>query len=228
MFHGSFEALLGITLWFFVVAILPEVVIAMLVLRPVLARKMRRENVKAADEGEYDEVFKRIVAPVKEEIAILRLEVTSAEVPDISQEFEDFEARFTAAYTEDMLAIQEEMKKIPLRVSGIIHGEKGNETLALQAYLDKEGVEIDEAVERAEGDFMLENPDTMAALALKHAYEADVSDDYRAENPIKAGIFDFAKARFLPEIQAAFSGRSGPPRLGAGKTRLSSGKIYGT
>ncbi len=149
-------------------------------------------------------------------------------VEHFDDRLEAFEGRFSEAYKTDMEAITGEIDRIPKRIAVTFNSEKGLETRALQAYLDKEGVDIDQAVETAEGQFMLENPETMAALALKRAYEADVSHNYRAENPIKAGIFDFAKAKFLPEIEAAFAGRSGPPRLGAGNRKASSGKIYGT
>ncbi len=204
--------------------------------RYFIAKKARKENLESLETGEWDPALKRVLKPIREQItqeitalkAALKAELTPEEVPEFSKEFEAFEARFSAAYTADMLAIQEEMKKIPLRVSGMVSGEKGNEKKALQAYLDREGVEIDQAVEAAEGQFMVENPETMAALAFKKAYEADVSDEWRAENPIKAGLWDAAKARFLPELQAAFVGRSGPPRLGAGNRKVSSGKIYGT
>ncbi len=182
--------------------------------------------------GDQFEAFEgRFAEGYKTDMQALETDIKT-EFEGIKAEFEAFEGRFAEGYKTDMQTLQAdimtEVDRIPNRVAMTFKSEKGAETRMLQAYLDKEGVDVDQAVEAAEGQFMVENPETMAALAFKKAYEADVSDAWREENPIKAGLWDAAKARFLPELQAAFMGPGGPPRLGAGNRKASSGKIYGT
>ncbi len=135
-----------------------------------------------------------------------------------------FEERFSKAYKTDMETIQTEMGRIPKRIAMTFNSEKGAEVRALQGYLDKEGVDVDQAVEAAQGQFIQDNPEAMAAIALKRAYDADVSDVYRAENPIKAGIFDFAKASFLPQLEQAFLGTA---KLGTGRKKGNVTNPYG-
>ncbi len=213
VFHGSFEALLGITLWFFVVAILPEVLIAMVVLRPVLARKMRRENVKAAQEGEYDEVFERIVAPVKKEIATLKADLTTE---NASQEFEDFEARFTSAYTADMLAIKEEMEKIPLRISGMIHGAEGVEEKAFRAMVVDAEAEVEGEISLMEAT-VSQDPRAMQVAIAQKIQKLGGDPAWQEEHPIGAVLLEIAKPQLMGWVQTAGAQMMGAPALSSGK-----------
>lgn len=215
VFHGTIEALLGITLWFFAVAILPEILIAMLVLRPVLARKMRRENVEAAQEGEYDEVFERIVAPVKEEIAALRANTEG----DVSQDLEDFEARFTSAYTADMLAIKEEMGKIPLRISGMIHGAEGVEEKAFRAMVVDAETEVEGEISLMEATVSQDPRAMQVAIAQKIA-KLGGDPEWQEEHPIGAVLLEIAKPQLMGWIQTAagqMTGTAGPAQLAGRK-----------
>ncbi len=230
MFHGTFEALLGLTLWFFMVAILPEVVIAMVLLRPVLARKMRRENVEAAKDGEYDEVFKRIVAPVKEEIASLKVDMGAS---DFSQEFEDFETRFTAVYTQDIQTLQAdimtEMEKIPLRVSGIIHGREGVEEKAFRAMVVDAEAEVDGEISLVEAT-MAQDPRAMQVAIAQKIQKLGSDPVWQEEHQIGAILLEIAKPQLMGWIQTAAAQMQGVP---AGMTppllaKSSTGKIYGT
>ncbi len=230
VFHGTFEELLGLTLWFFMVAILPEVVIAMLLLRPVLARKMRRENVKAAQEGEYDEVFTRIVAPVKEEIAALKAELHETESPDISQEFEDFEARFTAAYTQDIQTLQTdimtEMEKIPLRVSGIIHGAAGAEEKAFRAMVVDAEADVEGEITVMEA-VAAQDPRAMQVAIAQKIQKLGNDPEWQKEHQIGSLILEMGKPTLMNWVQTMTAQMQGVPsaRLSSG---TSSGKIYGT
>ncbi len=129
----------------------------------------------------------------------------------LTGQLEDFEGRFSVAYSKDLGVLQTDMDKIPQRIAMTFNSEKGAEVRALQGYLDKEGVEIDQAMEIAEAQFVQDNPQAFAAMALKKAYDADVSEKYRKENPIKAGMWDFAKAAVLPQFEQAFMGTSNLP-----------------
>lgn len=138
-------------------------------------------------------------------------------VSHFNDKLDSFEGRFSEAYKTDMEAISSEMDRIPKRIAMTFNSEKGAEVRSLQAYIEREGVDIDEAVQVAEGGVMSEHPEAMAALALKRAYDADVSDVYRSENPIKAFIFDTGKAVVLPQLEQAFMGTStlGPRKKSA-------------
>ncbi len=230
MFHGSLEALLGITLWFFMVAILPEVLIAMLLLRPVLARKIRRENVEAAEEGEYDEVFERIVAPVKEEIASLKADVGAS---DFSQDFEDFEARFTAAYTQDIQTLQTdimtEMEKIPLRVSGIIHGREGVEEKAFRAMVVDAEAEVEGEITVMEA-VAAQDPRAMQIAIAQKIQKLGNDPEWQKEHQIGSLILEMGKPTLMNWVQTMTAQMQGAP---AGMTptllaKSNTGKIYGT
>ncbi len=227
MFHGSLEALLAITLWFFMVAILPEVLIAMLLLRPILARKIRRENVEAAEEGEYDEVFKRIVAPVKEEIASLKADMGAS---DFSQEFEDFEARFTAVYTQDIQTLQTdimtEMEKIPLRVSGIIHGAAGAEEKAFRAMVVDAEAEVEGEISVMEA-VAAQDPRAMQVAIVQKIQKLGNDPEWQKEHQIGSLILEMGKPTLMNWVQTMTAQMQGTPMasLTSGK---SSTKIYGT
>ncbi len=128
-----------------------------------------------------------------------------------NEQLEAFEGRFSEAYKTDMETISAEMNKIPERIKFTIMSKKGEESRALQSYLDKEGVDVDQAMELMEGQVMQDNPQMMLQMALKKAYEADVSDKYRKDNPVKAFIFDAGKAAVLPHLEQAFLGTSNLP-----------------
>ncbi len=226
MFHGSLEALLGLTLWFFMVAILPEVLIAMLLLRPVLARKIRRESVEAAEEGEYDEVFERIVAPVKEEIAFLKAELTSEEVPDFSQELADFEARFTIAYTADMEAIREEMKKIPLRVSGIVHGQAGVEEKAFRSMVVDAEAEVEGEITVMEAA-AAQDPRAMQIAIAQKIQKLGNDPEWQSEHQIGSLILEMGKPTLLNWVQEMTRQMQGAPSVGLVSGKRSNTGPYG-
>ncbi len=230
VFHGSFEALLGITLWFFAVAILPEILIAMLVLRPVLARKMRRENVEAAQEGEYDEVFERIVAPVKEEIAALRANTEG----DVSQDLEDFEARFTSAYQSDIQTLQTdimtEMEKIPLRVSGIIHGAAGAEEKAFRAMVVDAEAEVEGEISMMDA-VASQDPRAMQLMITQKIQKLGSDPEWQEKHQLGSLIMDLGKPSLIGWVQTMAAQMQGTLPAGmtptlAAKSRT--GKIYGT
>ncbi len=133
------------------------------------------------------------------------------QLESVKDDLTGFEGRFTEAYKTDMETISAEMNQIPERIKFTIMSKKGEESRALQSYLEKEGGEIDQAMELMEGQVMQENPEMMMHLALKKAYEADVSDKYRKENPVKAFIFDAGKAAVLPHLEQAFLGTANLP-----------------
>lgn len=129
-------------------------------------------------------------------------------VEHFNDKLESFEGRFNDAYKTDMNTLAAEMDRIPKRIAMTFNSEKGAEVRSLQAYIEREGVDVDEAVQAVESNVMMEHPEAMAALALKRAYDADVSDVYRKENPVKAFIFDAGKAVVLPQLEQAFMGTS--------------------
>lgn len=182
-------------------------------------------NQKAAA-GDLDDARDHFIEPIREEIASMKADLTPGEVPDMSQEFEDFEARFTAAYTTDMAAIQEEMEKIPLRISGMIHGTQGVEEKAFRAMVVDAEAEVEGEISLVEAT-MAQDPRAMQVAIAQKIQKLGGDEEWQKEHPIGAVLLEIAKPQLMGWVQTAAAQMQGIPtaRLTPG---TSSGKIYGT
>jgi len=139
-------------------------------------------------------------------------------VSHFDNKLDSFEGRFAESYKTDTQAIYESMEaKLDSqaeRVRLTMASQTGVETKALQAYLEQEGGDIDAAMELAEGQLLEQDPQMMLRMTLQKAVDAPLSDKFRKENPIKAGIWDFAKIGFASQLEQAFLGTSGIKRKG--------------
>ncbi len=134
-----------------------------------------------------------------------------------SQELEDFEARFTSAYTADMLSIEEKMEKIPLRVSGIIHGGEGVEEKAFRRMAEAAETEVEGEISMMEA-VASQNPE-MTQIAIAQKIQKLGSDEkWQKEHQIGSLILEIGKPSLLNWVQEMTRQMQGAPRLGPGNT----------
>lgn len=141
---------------------------------------------------------------------------------DVVSHFDDkldsFEGRFSEAYKTDTQSIYSDMSaKLDSqaeRVRLTMASQSGVETKALQAYLEKEGGEIEDVMAMAEGQILEQDPQLMLRMALQKAVDAPLSSKFVKENPIKAQIWEMAKVSFASQMEQAFLGTSGIKRKG--------------
>ena len=225
LFHGSPSDLLGLTLWFFAVAILPEILIAMLVLRPVLAAKMRRENLKAVLDGEWDEAIKRIVSPLQEDLEGMRAEIGTAE---------------PAAFQEDLAGLRQEwqefaelvgkdlevVKTIPQAVRMEVLSMQGVEQRQIQALMEEAGGDLEAQAKllehAAEAD-----PEAVAARLLQKIANWEPSTKWKAEHEFLAFGVEAVKPVLIDNLQGMLLGTGRTVQGKQGRDRKALPNPYG-
>ncbi len=202
--------------------VLGAVIEILIVLGPgryFIAKKARKENLASLEAGEWDPALERVLEPLKEQISeeMAAMKADLGEVPDLSQELEDFEARFTSAYTSDMQAIQEEMEKIPLRVSGIVHGQAGVEEKAFRSMVVDAEAEVEGEISLMEAT-MAQDPRAMQVAIAQKIQKLGSDPAWQEEHPIGAVLLEISKPQLMGWIQtAAAQMQGGPARLATGK-----------
>ncbi len=189
-------------------------------------------NQKAAA-GDLDDARDHFIEPIREEIALMKAELTSKEVPDISQEFEDFEARFTAADTQDIQTLQTdimtELEKVPLRVSGIIHGAAGAEEKAFRALVVDAEADVEGEITVMEAVAAQDPPAMQLAIAQK-IQKLGNDPEWQKEHQIGSLILEMGKPTLMNWVQTMTAQMQGVPS-GMTPTLLAksnTAKIYGT
>ncbi len=150
----------------------------------------------------------------------MKAELTSEKVPDISQEFEDFEARFTSAYTQDIQTLQTdimtEMEKIPLRVSGIIHGAAGAEEKAFRAMVVDAEAEVEGEISLMEAT-VAQDPRAMQIAIAQKIQKLGSDPEWQEKHQIGAVLLELAKPQLMGWVQTAAAQMQGIPQLGPSK-----------
>ncbi|MEE9181009.1 MAG: hypothetical protein V3U33_00355 [candidate division NC10 bacterium] len=184
-------------------------------------------NAKAAA-GDLDDARDHFIEPIREEIQALKADLTPNS--SLSQEFEDFEARFTSAYTQDIQTLQTdimtEMEKIPLRVSGIIHGTAGAEEKAFRAMVVDAEAEVEGEITVMEA-VAAQDPRAMQVAIAQKIQKLGNDPEWQKEHQIGSLILEMGKPTLMNWVQTMTAQMQGVP-----SARLSSGgsstKIYGT
>ncbi len=162
-------------------------------------------NEKAAA-GDLDEARDHFIAPIRKEIETLKADLTTNDASSLTQEFEDFEARFTSAYTQDIQTLQSdimtEMEKIPLRVSGIIHGAAGVEEKAFRAMVVDAEAEVDGEISLMEAT-VSQDPRAMQVAIAQKIQKLGNDPEWQEKHQIGAVLLEIAKPQLMGWIQTA-------------------------
>ena len=201
MFHGSWADLLGLTLWFFAVAILPEVLIAMLVLRPILAAKMRRENVEAVLAGEWDEAIDRIVAPLRSELQELRDPEGPGTVQDELAGLREEWGEFAKLVKHDLTAVPGQVRMEVLSMQGV-------EQRQIQALMEEAGGDLEEQARLLEHAAEVD-PEAVTARLLQKIANWEPSEKWKAEHEFLSFGVEAMKPTLIAHLQGMLLG-SGP------------------
>ncbi len=202
-----------LTAWFFAVAILPEVLIAMLVLRPVLAAKMRRENLKAVLEGEWDEAIERIVAPLRSELQELR-------DPEGLGSVQDELAGLRAEWGEFAQLVKADLGAIPTAVRGAVLSMQGVEQRQIQTLLEEAGGDFEAQALLIE-EAAMTDPEAVSARLLQRIANWEPSEKWKAEHEFLAFGVEAVKPTLIAHLQGMLLGagptvqgrRAGPKAL---------------
>ncbi len=224
MLHGSEPLIVGLIVGL-VLGALIEILIVLGPGRYFIAKKARKENLDSLEAGEWDPALDRALTPIKkqitQEIATLKADLTTE---DASQEFEAFEERFNVAYTADMLAIQEEIKTIPRRISGIIHAGEGNEEKAFRAMVVDAEAEVEGEISLMEAT-VSQDPRAMQVAIAQKIQKLGGDPEWQEEHPIGAVLLEIAKPQLMGWIQTAAGQMTGMTPTLAAKSRTSN--LYG-
>ena len=196
---------MGLTLWFFAVAILPEVLIAMLVLRPVLAAKMRRENVKAVLAGEWDQAIERIVAPVREDLEKLKQPEGSGGVLEEIEGLREEWGEFAELVKKDLSAVPQAVRMEVLSMQGV-------EQRQIQALMEEAGGDLEEQARLLEAAVEAD-PEAVTARLLQKIADWEPSEKWKTEHELLAFGVEAVKPTLLAHLQGMLLG-SGPAAQG--------------
>ncbi len=214
--------------------VLGAVIEILIVLGPgryFIAKKARKENLESLEAGEWDPALERVLEPLKEQITE-EMTAIKAEIGG-SRELEDFEARFTAAYTQDIQTLQTdimtEMEKIPLRVSGIIHGREGVEEKAFRAMVVDAEAEVEGEITVMEA-VAAQDPRAMQVAITQKIQKLGNDPEWQKEHQLGSLILEMGKPTLMNWVQTMTAQMQGVP---AGMTptllaKSNTAKIYGT
>ena len=204
-----------------------------------LLKRSKAESVRQKDE--VVEHFDQKLEKVKEDLGTAddagRLEVRIQEVQDgLTARLDElkFEDRISEVrdevrtFYEDFAGFSEQLGKdlesLPRRLQMGMIGEKGNEVVAMQAYLEKvEGEEIVPAQSMMEA-IAAEDPDLIVATAMQKVAGYSPSEKWVSEHPLTAAALEIGKPMIMQKL-AEFMGVPGQSRLKKG--RGAGGSVYG-
>ena len=118
------SVLLLITVAFLLV---PEALLAYFYVRPVLGRRLRKDQQKSVKAGEWDEVFERVTGPLKEELAELKELIQGDEIQEKIVLVETKLTELDVALGAHLTALNESIQALPEHMKLSAQGGQGVE-----------------------------------------------------------------------------------------------------
>lgn len=195
----------------------PEALLATLYLRPVLARRLRKDNIKSVKAGEWDEALSRVVKPLKEDLAAVKADL-EAKVQEAREEVATFYADF-AEFSEKLGG---DLEALPIKIQMRGIGAQGEAQKVLQTALVEQGQEFESEATMMEA-VASQDPEIIIATAMKKVADWTPSEKFTLEHELLAAAAEVGKPFILQKMGEALqkggllagrSGGSGPRRPG--------------
>lgn len=193
----------------------PEILVATIYLRPVLAARLRKDNIKSVQAGEWDEALTRVVKPLEVRIQEVRDETTD----DIQKVRLDLTAAreevatFYADFAEFSKTLGADLEALPLKIQMRVYGAQGESQKLLQTGLVENAQEFEGEVSMMEA-VASEDPEAIIGTAMRKVANWAPSKKMMDEHEMIALAAEIGKPVILDAMYRFYQGSGGTPGRG--------------